>query len=107
MKQRMDSDEFATVAFLQQGKIRYEAQWIKKQAFDSSGELDPDNDEYGYSQHASREQAERSAIIASKKTQVEWILVAEQKFLGYQWVDQRRWTGDWDGLHCETFNVDA
>lgn len=93
---------------LLQGKIRYEAEWVEKQHADASGEWNPDRDEYAVSHHATKEEAEKAAIAASKKAgQVEWILVAEQQFRGYDWVDIRRWTGDYDGLHEETFTADV
>jgi hypothetical protein len=89
------------------GKTRYEAEWIAKQHADASGEWSPDRDEYGASHHATKEAAEAAAIRESKRAGVEWILVAEQKYIGHEWVDQRRWTGDWDGLHEETYTVEA
>jgi hypothetical protein len=92
----------------QQGAIRYEAQWITKQYCDPDGEWNPDRDEFSGSYHATKEAAERAAIRASKKAgQCEWILVAEQEYRGYEWVDRRRWTGDWNGLLEETLAVEA
>ena len=64
-----------------------------------NGEHDPDLDEYSASQHATRDDAERAAIEDSKKAGAcEWIAVTEQEFDGREWMDRKRWTGDWDGL---------
>jgi hypothetical protein len=91
-----------------QGAVRFEAEWIAKQHADANGEWNPDRDEHAVSSHATKEAAETAAIRESQRAgQCEWILVAEQKFIGYEWIDQRRWTGDWDGLHEETYSVEA
>ncbi len=94
--------------FMLRGKVRYEAEWVAKQHADANGEWNPDKDEYSASHHATKAGAERAAIAASKEAaQCEWILVAEQKYIGHEWVDQRRWTGDWEGLHEETLSIEA
>src|SRR4051812_3314483 len=94
--------------FLLRGKVRFNAEWIARRHAHANGEWDLSRDEYGASYHATKEAAESAAISASKRAaQCEWILVAEQKYIGHEWVDQRRWTGDWDGLHEETFSVEA
>jgi hypothetical protein len=92
------------VMAIQQGAIRYEAEWIAMQFHGANGEWDPDRDQYASSIHASKESAELAAIDGSRASGVEWILVAEQKYVGYEWRDQRRWTGDWEGLHDETLS---
>ena len=81
---------------------RFEAEWIAKQST-RNGEWDPDLDEYECSYHDTREAAERAAIRKGKKARwCEWACVTEQHFemgsLGIrEWVDQRRWHGDWEG----------
>lgn len=78
------------------GDIRFEAEWITKQHSDPAGEWNPDRDEYSVSYHASREEAECAAIAGSKQAdQTEWIRVAEERFNGFEWIDVKRWTGDW------------
>jgi hypothetical protein len=98
-------------------KLRFEAEWISRQHCDANGEWNPDRDEYAFSYHASRDEAERAAIIGSKSAsaEVEWISVSEQEFrragmgagMGTEWVDVRRWAGDWDGLHDDCVFVRA
>ena len=81
---------------------RYRAQWVAKQHIDEYDFWEPDEDEYRVSYHASKDEAERAAIVASKQAdQCEWINVAEQKFIRREWVTQRLWSGDWEGLHEE------
>jgi hypothetical protein len=85
-----------------QGQIRFEAEWVTEQHSDTEGEWNPDLDEYATSIHTTKAAAEQAAINGAKKSGIEWIMVAEQKYIGYQWVDLRRWTGDYDGLQEET-----
>jgi hypothetical protein len=89
--------------------IRYEAEWVDKQHFNEQGEWDADKDEYSVSHHDTREAAAAAAIAESKKTNYEWISVAKQQYMpariGGEWIDIQRWTGDWDGLHDETYKA--
>lgn len=86
---------------------RFEAEWISKQHADSSGEWNPDRDEYAVSYHQTKEQATQAAISGSKAAaQCEWICVSEQEYRRHEWVDLRRWSGDWNGLCDETFAID-
>lgn len=89
------------------GAIRYEAEWVTKQHCDADGEWNPDRDEYSTSHHSTKESAEHAAIKGSQQSGHEWILVAEQKYSGREWVDQQRWTGDWEGLHDQTLAREA
>lgn len=90
------------------GQVRFEAQWITKQYVDAHGEGNPDKDEYVSSYHLTRDEAESAALVNSKRArQCEWFLIAEQKYSGHTWTDQRRWTGDWEnGVVDQTFALE-
>lgn len=79
-------------------QVRYEAEWITRQHRDSSGEWNPDLDEYASEYRVTLDSAIRLAVRQSKATgQCEWWRVTEQRLIGHHWVDSRRWSGDWEG----------
>lgn len=88
---------------IRQGEKRFAAEWVSQQFRDKDGEWKPDCDTYVTSVHQSKSGAEQAAIRGSKRSGIEWILVAEQEYRNREWVDVHRWTGDWDGLHDQTF----
>lgn len=84
---------------------RFEAEWISRQHRDAHGEWNPDLDEYTVSYHLTLDTAVAEAVKQGKAAaQAEWWCVSEQRWLNSEWLDVRRWNGDWDGNMNEAYD---
>jgi hypothetical protein len=79
-------------------EVRYVAEWIAKQHQDERGEWDPDRDEFEFSVHRTKADAEHAAVKAGKRcAAADWVRVSFETKGPHGWEEERRWCGDWDG----------